>query len=164
MIASLMFYDAAREASKPLPKDELAGLPLDVVYCLFDAFEPATLLSFALTNKNNLLLLSCWLDKHGDILKSNVERAISAATHFRLLCQTVGQVKDRVARKQIAAILRDWQTKLLTERGELNGRELADWNVCNGCLRFKKQHSISCTRCQGPTCENFVCNPYCVFF
>ena len=145
-------------------QDTLASLPLEIVYCLFEACEPSILISLALTNKNYLLLLSTWLDKRRTLASKGTDHEITPGTQFRFLCQEVGQVKDRIARKEAAAILRDWQTKLLTIQGELNGQELTDWNVCNGCLRFKKQHKVSCKRCSAATCQYFICNRYCLFY
>lgn len=151
-------------ASASISQDTLAKLPLDVVFCLFETFDPALLISLALTNKNNLSLLSTWLDKHHALSVSNMEGETSPGTQFKFLCQTLGQVKDRQARKQSAAVLRNWQTTLLATRGEVDEQELGDWNVCNGCLRFKKQHTVGCARCLGATCENFICNRYCIFY
>ena len=148
-----------------LSTDGLAGLPLEIVYCLFEAFEPAALLSLALTNKTNLALLATWLDRQHILAATNGDRSIPPGTQFRFLCQKLGQVKDRRARKQAATILRRWQTRVLTEQGRLCGQELVAWNVCNGCLKFKKQHTVSCTQCPvGATCENFICQRYCIFY
>ena len=147
-----------------LPRDAIASLPLDVVYCLFEAFDPSAILGLALTNKVNLALLATWHDKKRSLNSANGDEDIAIGTQFKYLCRVLGQVKDRKARKQAAMILRRWQARVLTEQGQLCQEELADWNVCNGCLRFKKQHAVSCTQCQGPTCENFICHRYCIFY
>ena len=154
---------AGSETTLPRP-DTLAGLPLDIIYCFFEACEPAILISLALTNKSYLYLLSTWLDKQRTLASKSAEPKITLGAHFKFLRQSLGQVRDRVARKEAAAILRSWQTSLLTAQGDLDGQELLEWNVCNGCLQFKKQHSVSCTRCLGATCENFICDRYCVFY
>ena len=141
-----------------LDRDVLNNLPLEILHCLFEAFDPDTLISLALANKSYLFLVSDWIDKPPTITASGVPHKASPGSQLKFLCGNLAKARTHQHGKEAAAVLRKWQTRHLKEQGKLEEKELAEWNVCNRCLRFKKQHKIRCTRCTGLTCESFICS------
>ena len=142
--------------------DNLHDLPLEILHCLFEAFDPAALVSLALTNKGYPFLISSWLNKPRNLTIGTDLSKVSPGSQLKFICGNLAQGSLHHERKETAAVLREWQTKQLRQQGKLAEKDLVEWNVCNRCLKFKKQHVARCTRCTGVTCENFICSFDCL--
>ena len=147
------------ERIQACPPSELSQLPVELIYCLFEECEPSALISFALTSTSNLMMLTKWLDTT-HALNGNHEE-VHPGTRFSFLVEHLRRTKGPQGRREAASILRRWQHRALTEQGIMSSQEISQWNVCNGCLKFRTQHKTACTRCSGDTCEHFLCSIYC---
>lgn len=141
------------------PEDTLSQLPLEIIYCLFVACDPSALVGLALTNKSNLIALTKWLDTN-HVLQSKLGQT-HPGDRFNFLAEELRRTSGSRGRREAASILRQWQRRVLTEQGIMSPEKISQWNVCNGCLKFRPQHKTACTRCRGETCEDFLCSIYC---
>ena len=130
----------------------LANLPTEIIYCIFEVMDPCATIGFALTNTPNLSIYTQWLDTTSSL--QNPDYGPGAHEMFDFIRKRICKTATMEQRRDAAAALRLWQRKVLQDRSPIK-----KWNVCNGCLEFKQDH---CTACIDEICATFICHPYCV--